>query len=163
METKKRWRSFFSKRFVCCSYINIWKSDLIRRAIKNCNQEEAFFNTNVNEKVFLLKKKKTKKTIFNVPNNYIAHETIIHNDKDPPRFHSQIKSLLHNKNKLLKNYQMYKTNTQLLSKQTSKKPPLISPLHENKFAKKLIEKAELFNSFFAKQYSLIKINNNRRI
>ena len=36
------------------------------------------------------------------------------------------------------------------------KIPLISPLfHENKFVTNLLEKAELFNSFFSKQCSII--------
>ena len=39
----------------------------------------------------------------------------------------------------------------------NKKIPLIPQLlHENKFVRDFKEKAELFNSFFAKKYSLIK-------
>ena len=41
----------------------------------------------------------------------------------------------------------------------NKKMPLIPPLfHENKFVKDFKEKAEIFNSFFVKQRSLIKNN-----
>ena len=37
-----------------------------------------------------------------------------------------------------------------------KRVPLIPPLfHENKFVTDILEKAELFNSFFSKQYFLI--------
>ena len=168
-------------------------ADLIKRAINNFNWEKAFSNTNINEKVSLF-----NKTILNILNNYIPHETIICDDKDPPWFNSRIKSLIENKNKIHKNYQRYKSNTQLLSKLNllqeqlhllinrskqnyysrmaskltnvqrnsktywsllnrflnNKKIPLIPPLfHENKF---VTEKGELFNSFFAKQCSLIK-------
>ena len=168
-------------------------ADLIKRAINNFNWEKAFYNTNINEKVSLF-----NKTILNILNNYIPHETIICDDKDPPWFNSRIKSLIENKNKIHKNYQRYKSNTQLLSKLNllqeqlhllinrskqnyysrmaskltnvqrnsktywsllnrflnNKKIPLIPPLfHENKF---VTEKGELFNSFFAKQCSLIK-------
>ena len=54
-------------------------ADLIKRAISNFNWEKAFSNTNIKEKVSLF-----NKTILNILNNYIPHETIICNDKDPP-------------------------------------------------------------------------------
>ena len=54
-------------------------ADLIKRAISNFNWEEAFSNTNINEKVSLF-----NKTILNILYNYIPHETIICDDKDPP-------------------------------------------------------------------------------
>ena len=139
--------------------------------------------------------------MLNILNNYIPHEKIICDDKDPPWFNSRIKSLIENKNKIHKNYQRFKSNSQLLSKLNllqeqlhllinkskqnyysriaskltnvqrnpktywslsnrflnNKKIPLIPPLfHENKFVTDFKEKAELFNSFFAKQCSLIK-------
>ena len=53
-------------------------ADLIKRAINNFNWEKAFSNTNINEKVSLF-----NKTILNILNNYISHETIIWDDKDP--------------------------------------------------------------------------------
>ena len=86
-------------------------ADLIKRAINNFNWEKAFSNTNINEKVSLF-----NKTILNILNNYIPHETIICDDKDPPWFNSRIKSLIENKNKIHKNYQRYRSNSQLLSK-----------------------------------------------
>ena len=86
-------------------------ADLIKRAINNFNWEKAFPNTNINEKVSLF-----KKTILNILNNYIPHETIICDDKDPPWFNSRIKSLIENKNKIRKSYQRFKTNSQLLNK-----------------------------------------------
>ena len=73
--------------------------------------EKAFSNTNINEKVSLF-----NKTILNILNNYIPHETIICDDKDPPWFNSRIKSLIENKNKIRKNYQRFKSTSQLLSK-----------------------------------------------
>ena len=86
-------------------------ADLIKRAISNFNWEKAFSNTNINEKVSLF-----NKTILNILNNYIPHETIICDDKDPPWFNSRIKSLIENKNKIRKSYQRFKSNSQLLSK-----------------------------------------------
>ena len=86
-------------------------ADLIKRAISNFNWEKAFSDTNINEKVSLF-----NKTILNILNNYIPHETIICDDKDPPWFNSRIKSLIGNKDKIRKNYQRFKSNSQLLSK-----------------------------------------------
>ena len=92
-------------------HYNEANADLIKRAINNLNWEKAFSNTNINEKVSLF-----NKTILNILNNYIAQETIICDDKDPPWFNSRIKSLIENKNKIHKNYQRFKSNSQLLSK-----------------------------------------------
>ena len=86
-------------------------ADLIKRAISNFNWEKAFSNTNINEKVSLF-----NKTILNILNNYIPHETIICDDKDHPWFNSRIKSLIENKNNIRKSYQRFKSNIQLLSK-----------------------------------------------
>ena len=44
------------------------------------------------------------KTIFNVLNNYIPHETVICDGKNPQWFSLWINSLIENKNKLRKNY-----------------------------------------------------------
>ena len=86
-------------------------ADLIKRATNNLNWEKAFSNTNINEKVSLF-----NKTILNILNNYIPHETIICDDKDPSWFNSQIKSLIQNKNTSRKNYRRFKSNSQLVSK-----------------------------------------------
>ena len=86
-------------------------ADLIKRATNNLNWEKAFSNTNINEKVSLF-----NKTILNILNNYIPHETIICDDKDPSWFNSRIKSLIEKKNKIRKSYQRFKSNSQLLSK-----------------------------------------------
>ena len=86
-------------------------ADLIKQAINNFNWEKAFSNTNINEKVSLF-----NKMILNILNNYIPHETITCDDKDPPWFNSRIKSLIENQNKIHKNYQRYKSTSLLLSK-----------------------------------------------
>ena len=67
------------------------KSDLIRRALDHFNWERA--NTDVNK---------------NVLSNFIPHETILCDNKDP----AWVKA----KNKVLKKYRKNKTNIQLLNK-----------------------------------------------
>ena len=59
------------------------KQTLIRRAIKEFNWERAFSNTNVNEKVDIF-----NRTILNILSNFIPHEIIVCNDKDPPWFNN---------------------------------------------------------------------------
>ena len=54
-------------------------TDLIRRAISNFNWEKAFYNINVNKKVSIF-----NETILNILSNYIPHETLVCDDKDPP-------------------------------------------------------------------------------
>ena len=51
-----------------------------------------------------------------VLNNYIPHEIIMCDDKDPSQFNSRIKCLIENKNKLCQNYQRFESNSHLLSK-----------------------------------------------
>ena len=60
---------------------------LIRRVIKEFNWERAFSNTNVNEKVDVF-----SRTILNILSNFIPHETIVCNEKDPPWFNNRIKT-----------------------------------------------------------------------
>ena len=169
---------------------------LIRRAIKEFNWERAFSNTNVNEKVDIF-----NRTILNILSNFIPHETIVCNDKDPPWFNNRIKTLIKEKNATYKIFRHNKDNPDLIyrlkflqerlsttiesSKEryyarianrlnntqkssktywsllkiflNNKKIPLIPPLfHENRFITDFKEKAELFNSFFSNQCSLLK-------
>ena len=84
--------------------------DLIKGAIRYVYWEKAFSNT-----FSVLMSFSFNKIILNFLNNSILHETRICNDKDPLWFNSRIKSLIENKNKLCKNYQRFKSNSQLLS------------------------------------------------
>ena len=56
------------------------------------------------------------KSILKILSNFIPHETILCDDKDPPWFSSPIKSLLQAKSTVFKNYRKNKTNIQLLNK-----------------------------------------------
>ena len=51
----------------------------LRRAIAVFDWDRAYVNTNLNEKVFIL-----KKTVLNIFPNFIPHETLTVDDKDPP-------------------------------------------------------------------------------
>ena len=62
-------------------------------------------NIDVNEEVNLL-----NKTIKNITRNYIPHETITWNDRDPPWINKDIKELIHEKNQVYKSYRQNKNN-----------------------------------------------------
>ena len=87
------------------------KTDLIRKAISNFNWGKAFYTTNATKKLYIF-----HKIILNVLSNYIPHETLTYNDKDPPRFNFRIESLLQDKNKPYKDCRRSNTNAQSLNK-----------------------------------------------
>ena len=173
-------------------------TELIKRAIKKFDWQRAFLNTSVNEKVAIF-----NNTVLNILSNFIPHETIVCDDKDPPWFNNKIKALIQAKNTAFNSFRKNSGNSELKrhlvslqervkasiesSKQkyyyrianklnntqknsksywsllkiflNNKKIPLIPPLfHENRFIIDFKEKAELFNSFFSKQCSLITNN-----
>ena len=64
-------------------------TDLIRRSIEMCDWDRAFTNSNVNDMVNIC-----TKTIQNILTNFILHQKITTDDKDPPWFNTKIKSLL---------------------------------------------------------------------
>ena len=65
----------------------------MRRVIKEFNWERAFSNTSVNEKVDIF-----NRNILNIVSNFIPHEIIACNEKDPPWFNNRIKTLIQEKN-----------------------------------------------------------------
>ena len=54
-------------------------TELIRRAVHEFNWQRAFSNLNINERVPFF-----NKTILNIVSNFIPHETVICDDRDPP-------------------------------------------------------------------------------
>ena len=73
--------------------------DHIRRSIDEFSWERCFANISVNNKVHMF-----NKTIKNIMSNYIPHETIICDDRDPPWINKDIKQLILDKNHAYKSY-----------------------------------------------------------
>ena len=169
--------------------------DLIRRSINEFDWDRAFANKHVDEKVLIF-----NKTVLNILSNFIPHEVIVCDDKDPPWLNEKIKLLINEKLRTYNAYRKNISNSQLrknlsslqqrlrdliddlkqkyfrlteklntIQKSTkaywallkiflnNRKKHVIRPLsHNNKYVTDFKEKAELFNSFFAKHCSLIK-------
>ena len=96
---------------------DIWRdkeadNKLIRRAITEFNRDTAFLNANVNEKVSVF-----SSTIMNILSNFIRHETIVCDDKEPQWFNKAIKSLIQEKKtNTFTKYRKSKNNIQLLQR-----------------------------------------------
>ena len=67
--------------------------DQIRKAMEQFPWDRSFKNLEVNEMVFLF-----NKTIKNILSNYIPHEIIICDDRDPPWINNRVKELISEKN-----------------------------------------------------------------
>ena len=84
---------------------------LIKRAIELFDWEKSLSNLDVNKQVSVF-----NETIMNIFENFIPHETITCNDKDPPWMNKQIKTLIAEKNALYKHLKGRMVNSKLLDK-----------------------------------------------
>ena len=175
--------------------------DLIKRAINSFDWEKAFSNIDIDKMVSIF-----NQTIINILCNFIPHETVLFDDRDPPWMNKEIKKLIHEKKSIFNCFRQNNNDKQLLdrlkdlqaqlnfliekskgkyySRLTSKlsdigksskaywsilksfligkKIPCIPPLFENnEYITDFKKKAELFNSFFANQCSLINNNSQK--
>ena len=64
-------------------------TDLVRCAVTNFNLERAFASTDINQKVEIF-----SKAFLNILSNFIPHETIIRDGKDPPWMTKGVKELI---------------------------------------------------------------------
>ena len=64
-------------------------TELIRRAVHEFNFQRAFSNLDINERGSFF-----NETIMNMVSNFIPHETIICDDKDPPGINTRRKKLI---------------------------------------------------------------------
>ena len=72
------------------------KIDLIKRSIDEFDWDRTFANKCVHETVLIF-----NKTGLNILSNFIPHEVIVSDDKDPPWFNGKTKSLINEKLKNL--------------------------------------------------------------
>ena len=74
-------------------------TELIRRAFDQFDWVRALSNIDVDEKVYIF-----TKTLLNIIQNFIPHETITCDDRDPPWINKEIKKLILEKNLAFKSY-----------------------------------------------------------
>ena len=74
----------------------------MRRAIDQFDWLKAISNVNIGEKVHFF-----TKTLLNIIQNFIPHETIICDDRDPPWINKEIKKLMTEKNLAFKSYLLF--------------------------------------------------------
>ena len=82
--------------------------DLIQRTIEQFSWKKSFRNLNINEIVFLF-----NKTIKNIFSNFIPHETVTCEDRDPPWINNNIKQLIQEKNDTYTIYILNDKNPQI--------------------------------------------------
>ena len=83
-------------------------TELIKRAIDKFDWQRTFLNTSVNEKEAIF-----NNTFLNILSNFIPHETIICDDKDPPWFNNKIKTLIQAKNAAFNSFRKNSGNSEL--------------------------------------------------
>ena len=69
--------------------------DLIKRAINSFDWEKAFSNIDIDKMVSIF-----NKTIINILSNFIPHETVLFDDRDPSWMNKEIKKLINEKKKI---------------------------------------------------------------
>ena len=99
-----------------CSMDQVWHyqeadTELIRRAIDLLDWKNDFQNTSGDEKVVIF-----SKTILSIFHNFIPHETLLVDDKDPQWLTINTKNLVNEKNTVFKHYHQSSNNLQILIK-----------------------------------------------
>ena len=101
--------------------------DQIRQAIREFPWESRFPNISVNEQVQLF-----TQTFQNIISNYIPHETITCDDRNPRWIDEKIKKLVLHKNRIFNAYSRDKNNTKLFNKFQSLQTHLKTSIEESK-------------------------------
>ena len=111
--------------------------------------EKSFRNLNINEMVSLF-----NKTMKNI-SNYIPHETIACDDKDPTWFNKNIKQLIQEKNNAYKSYILSDKNPQIFERVKSLQNQLKCSIEGNKriyylrISKKLMDSATSAKTYWS--------------
>ena len=86
-------------------------ADPLKRAIKQFPFEKSFRNLRSNEMAYLF-----NKTMKNILSNYISHETVTCDDRDPPWINNKIKQLIQEINNTYRIYILSSKNSQIFEK-----------------------------------------------
>ena len=133
-------------------------ADLNRRSINEFDLDRAFVNKQVNEKVLIFNK--------TVLSNFIPHEVIVCDDKDPPWFNGKIKSLINEKLRTYNAYRKNIVNNQLRKKLSCLQQRLRDLIDDSKrkYFLRLTQKLNTIQKSSKAYWALLKIFlNNRKI
>ena len=83
----------------------------MRKAIKQFSWDRSFKNLDVNGMVFWF-----NRAVRNILSNYIPHEIIICDERDPPLIHNRVKGLINEKNDTFQCYLHSNKNPKLFNK-----------------------------------------------
>ena len=133
---------------------------LIRRSIESFDWDNAFVNKNVDDMVDIF-----DKTILNILSNFIPHETVTIDDKDPPWFNDKIKLLLHEKNLAFKTFRKNRNNAELLRRLEYLQNKLHNAINyfKQRYYQRMSEKLNNINKSSKAYWSLLKtfLNNKK--
>ena len=85
--------------------------DLIKRPINSFDWEKAFSNTDIDKMISIF-----NQTIINILCNFIPHETVLFDDRDPPWMNKEIKKLIHEKKSIFNCFRQNNNDKQLLDR-----------------------------------------------
>ena len=85
--------------------------DLIKRAINSFDLEKAFSNIDIDKMVSIF-----NQTIINILCNFIPHEAVLFDDRDPPWMKKEIKKLIHEKKNILNCFRRNNNDKQFLDR-----------------------------------------------
>ena len=134
---------------------------ILEKPINGFQWEKSFQNMNVNEMVHLF-----KRTIKNILHNFIPHETIACDDRDPPSINSSIRRLIQDKSEACKRFKRSNNNSQYYENFQSLQNLLGNSIeaskerHYSRLSKKLMEPCASPKTFWS---ALKSFHNNKKI
>ena len=131
---------------------------MIKKAISQFNWDKVFSNSNVNEKF--------SHTILNILSNFISHEYIMCDNRDPPWFNSKIKHLIQEKNNAYQLYRNNKANACFRNRSNFLQDSLKNPIEisEQKYYSRIANKLTMTRKCPKSYWSLLKVFlNNKKI
>ena len=132
---------------------------LIRRAIHAFNWKRALSNLNIDGKVTVL-----NRTISNIMKNFISHETILCNGKDPPWFNKKITSLIQEGTLLFETLRKNRSNIEMFTCLNNLNDGLTLLINtaKQKYYPKIVEKLKNTHRGPKAHWSLLKIFLNNK-
>ena len=127
--------------------------DLIKRAINSFDWEKAFSNIDIDKMVSIF-----NQTIINILCNFIPHETVLFDDRDPPWMNKEIKKLIHEKKSIFICFRRNNNDKQLLDRLNNLQTQLnfLTEKSKGKYYSRLTSKLSDIGKRFKGYWSILK-------